>query len=533
MSLRKLIYIGIGIGAMAFVMSAIVLFAILSCKLREQRSREPQPLGWGMGTLMIFVVIAVTGTSIGVLLLRNSVRTTDVDRLINLQGITLAITGAAVSIISIISTLQNYDREQKSKELEDKINKTIEEGRNSLDISLSNIKRQQIDMNGLLEDALQSNREQIDLFKITIENHNIENKKLSDELRENIRVLFDSNSEDDVHLRIRIANYKRTLEKNPRNLNVGLALIDALTRISSSETDHDQKIDNDMIIDMVDELLKSDLESLEWINLQIKKGNACYENGKLSTMSGDNGKAVEYIKQAQDIFKELLDSDNVPKELTGYLAGYLGLCFFWQYTASGKTDVKSLNESIRLYDKCIIDNPKDAKILNSRAVSYQNKARMIKDKYAKIDALLQVREEYEKAIVADPTREKPWLNIASIEVDVLHMMIDIDPREERFDSFKDISAEEKLQAKGLYDDGIDHLEKAMMINPGFVNLYYVHADLSCCISLITNISYNLPDAKRRLEYAKLLDPSNKVVLQITRLYNWTVCKLGEGETIKI
>lgn len=516
---------------MSFLISSIALLALLSGKVREQRSKEPQPLGWGMGTLIIFVVIAVTGISIGSLLLRNSVRTTDVDRLINMQGITLAITGAAVSIISIISALQNYDREKKSKELQDKVDKSIQNGEMSLSNSLKDIKEQQNVLNTSVQQALDKNVEQIDTLGKAIEDQNKENKKLNDELRENIRVLFDCNSEDDVHLRIRIANYKRTLEKNPRNLNVGLALIDALARRSSSESDNEQKIDNDTIIGIVDELLQGDLESLEWINLQIKKGNACYENGKLSTMSGDNEKAKEYIEQAQDIFRELLDSDNVPKELTGYLAGYLGLCYFWQYTASGKTDVKCLDESIRLYDKCIVDNPRDAKILNSRAVSYQNKARMKKDKLAKIDALLQVREEYEKAIVADPTREKSWLNIASIEADVLHMMLSIDPRDGSFDSFADISADEKLQAKGLYDDGIDHLEKAMMINPGFVNLYYIHADLNCCMALISNDSYKLPDAKRRLEYARLLDPSNLVVLQIIHLYNWTANKLGDRELI--
>lgn len=531
MTLRRMIYIGIAIGSVSFLLSSVALLSLLSWKVREQRSKEPQPLGWGMGALIIFVTIAVTGIAIGALLFRNSVKTTDVDRLINMQGITLAITGAAVSIISIISALQNYDREKKSKELQDKVEKSIQDSKASINNSLKIIKERQKALDTSVHEGLKHNVEQINTFGKAIEDQNKENKKLNDDLRENIRVLFDSNSEDDVHLRIRIANYRRTLEKNPRNLNVGLALIDALARRSSSESDQEQKIDNDTIIKIVDEFLQSDLESLEWINLQIKKGNACYENGKLSALSGDNRKAKEYMEQAQNIFRELLNSDNVPKELTGYLAGYLGLCYFWQYTASGKTDVKSLDESIRLYDKCIVDNPKDAKILNSRAVSYQNKARMKKDKSAKIDALLQVREEYEKAIVADPTREKAWLNIASVEADVLHLMLGIDPRDGNYDSYVEISWDDKLQAKGLYDDGIDHLEKAMIINPGFVNLYYVHADLSCCMALISNESYILPDAKRRLEYARLLDPSNRVVTQIIQLYNWTASKLVYGELI--
>ena len=85
--------------------------------------------------------------------------------------------------------------------------------------------------------------------------------------------------------------------------------------------------------------------------------------------------------------------------------------------------------------------------------------------------------------------------------------------------------------KSLHEVGIDHIEKSMMLNPGFVNLYYVHADLDCCMSLLDASKDaaldRLRDAKRRLEYGLLLDRYNKVLHQIINLFNHAVVDRGE------
>ena len=517
------------LGISAVIIAGASLMSLLSGRIRERRGKEPQPVGMGMGAIIITVVVGMTALCIAMLLLRQSGSASDVSRLIDMQGITLAITGAAIALISVLSTLQNYDREKKSKEIEAELRERVEkldrDIRDQSEKLQGDIQREMAGQRRQIESSLGMVSSNVAELEARSDLQRTEYEKLRSDIRDNIRVLFDCNSEDDIHLRIRIAKYREILKSSPNSLNVGLALIDALSRRNPTDTDRIQSDENDEIIRIADSLMEHapDLGPLEWINLEIKKANACYENGKACVIRGDNEAAKQYCTRAQDIFNTLLTSDQVPRELTGYLEGFMGLCYYWQYRASGNSDDRMLDESIVHYGRCISYHPTDGRILNSLAVSNHNKARKIKSKAAKIDALLGVRTDYEKAIKADPLRVQAWLNVASVAADVIHEIIGIDPRNERHSFPEAVGQDDVSLIRRLCAEGTDHLEKAMMINPGFVNLYYVHADLNICLALADRengrFDERLNDAKRRLEYGLLLDRANKPLHMIIRLYN--------------
>ncbi|MBE6128146.1 MAG: hypothetical protein E7185_02610 [Erysipelotrichaceae bacterium] len=507
-----------------FISIIALVLAVLGYFLLRKRSAESPDrvgkysAGQYMGIIMMGLILCMAALCICVLLARQVSNADVVTDLLSMQGITLTITGTAIAMVTIVTAVQNYDREKKDKELEERILGNIEKKMQELDSFQSELQE-------LFESSRNENRQFLDQAEEEMQKQTLAYENLRKDLSDNVRVLFDCNSEDDVHLRIRIENYRKLLKENPSNLNVGLALIDALARRANIDADEDQMRENDEIIFIADSFMtdKENMEPLEWINLDIKKANACYSNGRLCVDSVDpkeREKAAEYFQEALNIFNELLVSNDVPKELTGYLHGYLGLCFFWKYKSSDNKDLSALDESIRHYEQCVLCHPNDAKMLNSLAVSKQNRARQIPDKQQKIKQLLSVRGDYTRAIAADPRRQKSWLNIASINADVVHMLLNIDIRKP---DIKIVQPDEDTaeQIRDLCDEGIEHIEKAMMINPGLIDLYHKYADLALCKAIVSPDNDRpalLAEAKKRIEYGELLDRDNKQLQYARNLF---------------
>ena len=528
-----------------FLIILFILLFFLFGGFRKLRDKDPQPHGldWGLGVVLIFVTLAMTGLCIGAILLRSSPNPSAEDRLIEMQGITLTITGAAIALLSILTTIQNFDREKKSKQLEIEIRQQLDRRFTEQDTTIqtqenniwdkidSEFTKQNAKLKSLENDIIER-RKQLDRefmkSKVDLKQQKEEYLRLNEELRKTIRALFDCNMDDEIHRLIRIEKFKETLEKNPNNADVALALIDTLAFKSADKPSERQQEDNEMIIQIADRILDNNrLDPQERANLELKKADACYENGKQYESAGENDKAKEYMDKAQYIFEELLKSSIVPKSLDSYIAGHLGQCYFWQFSVSDKKDIAMLDKSIEYYNRSLIIQPGNVRRLNSLAVSLHNKMRLIEDKDNKIEGLLQVKEEYEKVINADPSKERPWLNVASVNADIIHEMLGINPRENRFQKIPILSAADLMKILELYDNGIEHLEKAMMINPGMVNIYYIHADLDNCKALITKNKELLNNARRYLEIAEKLDRDNRVVKMI-----WALYKHVESELVK-
>ena len=77
------------------------------------------------------------------------------------------------------------------------------------------------------------------------------------------------------------------------------------------------------------------------------------------------------------------------------------------------------------------------------------------------------------------------------------------------------------QIMDLCDEGIEHIEKAMMINPGLIDLYHKYADLALCKAIVSPDNDRpalLAEAKKRIEYGELLDRDNKQLQYARNLF---------------
>ncbi|MDO4415726.1 MAG: hypothetical protein Q4C20_11680 [Erysipelotrichaceae bacterium] len=519
----------LAISSLALIISIYDLLRIIGFTKIDQKPSGDQKVNQRVSLVIAPLVVLMAVSCVAVLLYRQINDNSALSDLMSMQGITLTITGTAITLITIITALQNYDREKKDKELEDKILKDLDERKNELEQFKKDIKAEsessQKKLTEGFEAAVNDNKKFLNDAGEKIAEQNKIYESMRKDLSDNIRVLFDSNSDDDIHLRIRIENYRKLLKENPQSVNVALALMDALAKRVHADTDEDQMRENDEIITIADQFIeRGDIEPLERINLSIKKANASYGNGRLtvdSTNAELKAKASGYYDDALAIYHMLLNDIEVPKTLTGYLHGYLGLCYYWKYRASEHNqDVQSLDESIRHYQQCVLSQPNDAKMLNSLAVSKQNRARIIENLEERITALDDVKKDYKLAIAADPRRQKSWLNIAAVDSDIIHLLLNVDIRK------KDIvieipDQETAARIKKLYSEGVEHIEKAMMINPGLIDLYFKYADLACCCAIVSDDEERqslLAEAKKRLEYGTLLDKDSKQLQMVKNLY---------------
>lgn len=354
----------------------------------------------------------------------------------------------------------------------------------------------------------------------------------------NIRVLFDANTNDDIYSVLRDELYRQTLKQstgkreNKNNLNVALALIDDLAKHAPNETDEKQIRDNEEIIQLATEF-DGQLEegSLEWINLQIKKATACYNKAKLLYKSKDPEKtenAKTDISQAIGILKQLKEHEKVPKIWTKYFHYYLGLYCFWQYKM---TDVEAdLDESISYYNKDKESFEHDSRYLNCLAVSMENKVRLEKDPVKKISELEEVSTVYWKSIKANPQRDRGWRNVAAVNRDIIHTMLNIDLKNLNSSTIVQLDSDAKKKAEDLYSVAVDCIEKGSMLAPADIGFHYVLADLNCSMSLIRRdepeeVERLLEDARKNMEIALLLGSNDTTVEMVNKYLAFCVDEL--------
>lgn len=118
------------ISIVAIMLSCISIICLL-LRRKEDKSEE-RHFEFTAACIIMVVIVGVTGLCISVLLLGNA-DDKAVDQLVNMQGITLAITGAAVSLISIVATLQNYDHERRWRQAEERLNEELAKLTNNID----------------------------------------------------------------------------------------------------------------------------------------------------------------------------------------------------------------------------------------------------------------------------------------------------------------------------------------------------------------------------------------------------------------
>ena len=398
MSLDSLIKVGVIVVAVSMAFMCLSYFFV-------KKNKDNVPVSVVVMLLAAFLILAV-GSIATISLALKPTESAD-GQIINLQGITLTLTGAAVALVTIILGLKNYDYEQKAKETE----KQIQEKMNQFNNASNSI------------------------------------ETLNKRVNINVRLLFDSNSTEDAHLLVRIANYEQILtkymsgsaendEQDKENITVALALIDALTQKAANEGNTDRIKDYKEIYDYARHYAPLAKDKFhERINLEIKQANAAYQAARLLHICEDDDSKKEaeiYINDARsillDLQKEIEDerkNKDVPKDLASYISGYLGLYTFWCYNIL--KEEKSLEKSIEYYEKCLEKHPNNTRMLNNLAISEEHLVRNSeKSSKDKIEEYKKIQEIYKKAITIDPDRQQGWRNIAASNREILHLMLGVD-----------------------------------------------------------------------------------------------------------
>ena len=106
-----------------FISIIALVLAVLGYFLLRKRSAESPDrvgkysAGQYMGIIMMGLILCMAALCICVLLARQVSNADVVTDLLSMQGITLTITGTAIAMVTIVTAVQNYDREKKDKEL--------------------------------------------------------------------------------------------------------------------------------------------------------------------------------------------------------------------------------------------------------------------------------------------------------------------------------------------------------------------------------------------------------------------------------
>lgn len=303
----------------SFICSIICVFAVLG-KNKRIPDHEWQPLGYSMGNLLIVIVVVITSLAVFALLLKGS-DGTSVDQLISMQGITLAITGAAVSVISILSTLQRYDQEKKGKEIESKIyeksnrlNAEFAEKKHIIDDGIIRMEKQIIllryGLYGQFMDELQKANGSVAGRYFFDQFYSIKNSTLQMELLSKHLPLLAT-----IEM-----NLNKTIEYYNQNRKDQISRICSLTM---------RQMPNEMIVEnSVDKLVKHYIETR-------KADFLFYAKGDMDTVN---------------IYYQLLEACKGQEPEVDKMVVYYANCVLFLLTIQNKTDDKRIAECIEIFD---------------------------------------------------------------------------------------------------------------------------------------------------------------------------------------
>ena len=508
-----------------------ILMALIQCPVCDNKiSREsetciycghPIKKSWHfiLSIVLIFaIIIVVILIVVGILFIKEPAEQANTS-IIDMQAITLTITGAAVSMVCIITTLLNFDRERRQREYEKEQERKFDSYREKLN------QRVNERINQLSTIASENKR--------AFEEQMKEYSDIKNEFRQNIQVFLDVSDSEEASLDLRISKYEDSFQKNPSNTILGIALIDLLQK-KVEISHHEMQIRlNKRITELAGGLIQNNkLSELQMISLKLKKANAHYLNTKL-LVNTKKEEAQKNINEALSIYNDLNDvryglNSNV------FILEALGLSCFWYYQTVGKSAVAWLKYSTEYYNQArqTSGNELNARLHNSLAVSEHNEARLIPDANARCSKLLQVKTHYKYAIELAPSRPKPWLNVASINIDIIKTRLGLDGDErsecEKALTFDHITDEVKKEIDTLYEEACFNLKQANQLAPTFIDNHYKFAQLYMFYALaIFRNSYGYEGCKYQLDklihYAKgklrsayAINPRNNAVIETNK-----------------
>lgn len=453
------------------------------------------------GKIIIIICFLISVLAIGFIIVfelttyNNVTDEKTVDKLVDLQSITLAITGIAISLISVIGTVFSVEREQKYE----KIKRSMEEISLQYDESLQDMKKQQ--------DLLRKNSE-------NLENLLLINGMFLDKRKEKLLETACQTS-DSMYIKY---IYIRTLHNNLKShdseeqkskwcesiIKYGKDLLEANKSISKYDEFEKTQIYN-VIIMIADAYYYSANISIE--NCKMNNDEKIREYFDWS---------LYYYNKAEDLF---VDKD-------GYVANSIGLINYCKYKhfvcLRKEKNINYLDESIEYYQRAIKQCNFNPVYYNNLGVSYLLKAKGTeKEKYWEM-----ADNNFKQALRIDNTATKAAINIADIEIRKIRKTLNLENEPIILTKCSvEITKEMRDKLDKSYERSKKYFNYASMYNLYFPNVYYKKAQL-----LVYYLYYNeskmrpenIIETKERildlLAYAKKINPTATGILYIERLF---------------
>lgn len=422
--------------------------------------------------------------------------------IIDMQSITLAITGISISLISIISSVLSSKREEKYDKIE-----------NSLKESISELQKEKKELSDSLEElkAMQKSlRENSDCLTGLMLTDNMFLEKRKERLLCDFASKSESFFEKYFYIRTLHKNYSANASEDIKIhwynsiIEQGESLLKDINKqnLSNSFAKTQKYLMLIMISDAYFFLAESNI-----INTGM-----CDE----STLAGYFDKAEKYFNNAEDLYP---DED-------GYIANGRGLFAYWKYkyySSKNETKIGLLDDSINYYEKAIQNNPLKPQYYNNKGVSYLQKAKLEENNDKNLDCAGKC---FHEALRLDSRASKASINLGDIAITKIRNAINA---QDDILILQDLDIDPSLCNKILenYKTGKRNLDNAISIEPHFVNSYYKKAQLICYFMLFMKKAnlLNAEEEKALCEEIELLfddckeiNPNAKGTYYIKRLY---------------
>lgn len=426
----------------------------------------------------------------------------DFGELLDMQAITLTITGISISLISIISSVLSSKREEKYDKIE-----------NSLKESISELQKEKKELSDSLEElkAMQKSlRENSDCLTGLMLTDNMFLEKRKERLLCDFASKSESFFEKYFYIRTLHKNYSANASEDTKIhwynsiIEQGENLLNDINKqnLSNSFAKTQKYLMLIMISDAYFFLAESNI-----INTRM-----CDED----TLIGYFDKAEKYFSNAEDLYP---DED-------GYIANGRGLFAYWKYKyylSKKEKKIGLLDDSISFYEKAIQNNPLRPQYYNNKGVSYLQKAKLEENGDENLDCAGKC---FREALRLDSRASKASINLGDIAITKIRCAINA---QEDILILQGLDIDPSLYSKITenYKTGKRNLDNAISIEPHFVNSYYKKAQLICYFMLFMKKTNQLKaDEEKTLceeiemlfDDCKEINPNTKGTYYIKRLY---------------
>lgn len=435
--------------------------------------------------------------------------------LLDMQSITLAITGISISLISIISTVLSSKREEKYDKIEKSIKDNIsilEKEKKELTESLGELK--------IMQKNLKDNANRLTGLMLT-------DSMFLDKRKE--RLLFDLASKSEsffekyFYIRVLYENY------------YGNASEETKTRWYKSIITQGESI----IQNWEKQDLSGDFSKTQKYMTLIMISDAYFflaESSIINIDNRDDSTILNYFDKAETYYNL---ADDLYADEDGYISNGKGLFAFWKYKYylnKGEKRVELLDTSIDFYDQAIQIYPLKPQYFNNKGVSLLQKAKLVKDNSQLLD---DAGKCFREALRLNSRAAKASINLADISITKIRKLMNAED---------EIIILQKLnQSTQYYEEFIKNFDIAKMnlnnsiaIEPHFVNSYYKLAQLYSYYLLYLNKTNKLDNATKHEIMKKIeqlfgdcgeINPNAESTYYIKRMYFDVINDFDNAEKI--